>query len=132
MVTNPSKPTTPSSTSLGAVTRVIATYVVVVAATLVALVALSALGSDQATSAAWVHAIIVAGFAVLLPLRLRAARLGSRRAVTAVGVIAAVLLVVNVVEALLPGLFPSWMRVEMVAIAVLMAGTVLAVVRARR
>ena len=44
------------------------------------------------------------------------------------GFIAAVLLVVNVVEALIPGLFPLWMRVEMVAIAVVMACVILFVV----
>lgn len=106
-------------------------YVVIVVATLVALAVLSAVAPRQATSEAWGHAVIVAIFGVLLPLRLRAARGGSAGALRAVGVIAAVLCLVNVVEALIPGFVPLWMRIEMIAIAVLMGLVVLVAARAR-
>ncbi len=36
----------------------------------------------------------------------------------------------NVVEALIPGFLPTWMRVQMVGVAVLMAVIVLLVIRA--
>ncbi|MBJ7289578.1 hypothetical protein [Williamsia sp.] len=108
--------------------RLVGIYVAVVAATILALIVLSATAPSQAPTEAWVHAVIVAAFAVLLPLRLRAAERGSVRAVRAVGIIAAVLLVVNVVQALLPDLYPVWMRVEMVGIAVVMAGVIAVVV----
>ena len=107
-------------------------YVAVVVATIAVLAVLSAVGSGAATGSAWIHAVIVAVFAVLLPLRLRAAHRGSADAWRAVGIIAAVLAVVNVAEALVPGLFPGWMRVECVGIAVLMAAVVLLVARGRR
>lgn len=105
---------------LDIVARLVWTYVGCVAATIVALAFLSAVAQDQATDEAWGHAIVVAFFAVLLPLRLRAARAGSRRARIAVGVIGTALLVVNLVEAAIPGFFPPWMRVEMIAIAAVM------------
>jgi hypothetical protein len=104
-------------------------YVGVVLATLVALGVLSAVAPALATEEAWVHAVIVAVFAVLLPLRLRSARSGSRGGLRAVGLIAAALFLVNVVEAVIPGLFPGWLRVVMVGIAVLMAAVVVLVVR---
>lgn len=106
-------------------------YVVVAVATLAALVVLSVVDPAAATQEAWVHAVVVGALALLLPLRVRAARRGSRRALVAVRVIAAVLLVANLVEALVPGLFPTWMRVEMVGLAALMAA-VLLLSRARR
>lgn len=56
---------------------------------------------------------------------------GRARALRAVGCISAVLLLANVVEAAVPGLFPAWMRIEMIGIAVLMGAVVLAVVRHR-
>ncbi len=95
-------------------------YVVIIVATVVALAVLSVTDAAAATKGAWVHGVIVMLFAVLLPLRLRSARSGSRRALRAVGLIAAVLLLVNVIDALVPGMFPGWMRVEVVLIAVLM------------
>lgn len=70
------------------------------------------------------HAVIVLIFAVLLPLRLRSAQRGSGGAVRATCLIAAVLLLANVIEALLPGLFPIWMRIESAVIALIMAGIV--------
>ncbi len=112
-------------------------YVAVVAVTIVALGLMSLglmswAGSSLATPEAWGHAVLVGAFAVLLPVRLRSAQRGEPRAIRAVGVIAAVLLAVNVVEAAIPGLFPTWMRVEMVAIAVLMAAVLTSVIRVRR
>ena len=120
------------STGVRRATPLVACYVAIVVATLVVLAVLSGVDPSQATSEAWWHAVIIGVFALLLPLRLRAARHGSQRAVTAVAVIAAALLVVNLVEALIPSLFPTWMRIEMVVIAVLMAAVVLVVRRGRR
>jgi hypothetical protein len=105
----------------GRVTGLVVAYVGVAAGTLVALAVLSGAAPDLATDEAWGHAIVVAVFAVLLPLRLRAARRGSGRARWAVGIIAGVLLVANLVEAALPGVFPGWMRIEMLGIAALAA-----------
>lgn len=65
--------------------------------------------------------MIVAVFAVVLPLRLRSARAGNRGGLRAVGIISAVLFLVNVVEILIPGFLPAWMRIEMIGIAGLMA-----------
>ncbi|MBZ4323715.1 hypothetical protein [Streptomyces huiliensis] len=102
------------------------------AATLAALALLASKAPGQATGEAWGHALIVMLFAVLLLVRLRAARSGSTRAVRALGIIAAVLLVVNLVEAALPDGFPDWMRVEMVAIALWMAALLILVRRSTR
>lgn len=107
-------------------------YVAVVALTVVLLAVLAELAPAQATSEAWGHVVVVAVFAVLLSLRLRSARRGRVGALRAVGIISAVLLVVNLVEALIPGLFPGWMRLEMVGIAVLMGGVVLSVAQERQ
>lgn len=109
---------------------VILTYVGLVAATIVALVMLSATGSDQAPQEAWVHAIIVAVFAVLLPIRLRSAANGHVGGLRAVGIISGVLFLVNVIEAMLP-MFPAWMRVEMVVFAILMLVAIGLVIRER-
>jgi peptidoglycan/LPS O-acetylase OafA/YrhL len=102
------------------ITWAVGAYVVISLGTVIALVVLSGTAPELATNEAWGHAIVVAAFAVLLPLRLRSARRGRPRALRAVTVIAGALVVVNVVEAVLPGVFPAWMRAEMVAIAVLM------------
>ena len=99
--------------------------------TLVVLGLLSAVGSKEATSSAWVHAVIVAFFAVLLEMRMRAARRGSHRASVAVLIITAVLYVANIIEAAAPGASPTWMRFEMVAIAALMGGVVVTSIRVR-
>jgi hypothetical protein len=107
----------------------ISTYVALTAATVLALVGLSLADPSLATGHAWGHAIIVAVFAVLLPLRFRAARAGRRSGLRAVGLISAAVLVVNVVEGLMPGFFPTWMRVEMFCTAALMAAIVLLVTR---
>jgi hypothetical protein len=111
-------------------TSLVRWYVAVVVATVAALAVMSALGSRQATSDAWVHAVVVGVFALVMPRRLRAARRGGTRALRAVGIIAAVLLTVNLVEAAIPHMFPAWMRIEMVGIAALMAAVLASVVRA--
>lgn len=115
-----------------AATWTVGAYVVVALGTVVALAVMAAAAPALATDEAWGHAVVVGAFAVLLPLRLLAARRGSRRALTAVTIIAGVLVVVNLVEAALPGVFPSWMRVEMVVIAALMVALAVLCVRARR
>lgn len=117
---------------LGVVRLVVVAYVVVVLATVVALAVLSAAEPQLATSEAWGHAVIVGVLAMVLPLRLRAARRGSAAGIRAIAVIGCVLLVVNLVEATLPGVFPSWMRVEMLVIAALMLALVGTTVRALR
>lgn len=115
--------------SLSASGVLVWSYVVIVALTLVALLVLSAVAPPDASANAWGHAVVVAVFAVVLPLRLRGARAGKRAAVRALGLIAAVLFLVNVVEALIPSFVPGWMRLEMIVIAVLMVGIVLDVTR---
>jgi hypothetical protein len=85
------------------------------------LLILSRLSPHLATDHAWGHAVIVAVFALLLPLRLRSARAGNRSGLRAVGIICAVLFLVNIVEILIPGFVPTWMRIEMIGIAALMA-----------
>ncbi|MGW2185782.1 hypothetical protein [Streptomyces sp. NPDC001719] len=117
---------------LGAVSALVWGYVAATAATLVALALLASTAPGQATEEAWGHALIVMLFAALLLVRLRAARSGSTRAVRALGIIAAALLVVNLVEAALPDAFPEWMRVEMVAIALWMAALLILVRRSAR
>jgi len=103
--------------------------VVLAAGTIVALITLEGAARHLATKEAWGHAVIVLVFAVLLPLRLRAARRGRADALRALAIIASALLVVNAVEAALPHAFPGWMRVEMVVIAVLMAVLISMLVR---
>ncbi|WP_285590468.1 hypothetical protein [Actinomycetospora sp. NBRC 106378] len=115
---------------LRGVSTLVAAYVAITVATLVVLAVLSGAAPTLATGEAWGHAVIVGVFAVALPLRLRAARRGARRALTAVVVIASVLALVNVVEALLPA-FPGWMRGEMVVVAALMVGVGVLAGRAR-
>jgi hypothetical protein len=116
---------------LRAMAAIVAAYVVIVLGTVVALGVMSAAAPHLAPQQAWVHAVIVVVFAVILPVRLRSARAGSLRALRAVGLISAALFLVNVIEALLPGLFPVWMRAEMIGIAVLMASVIALVVRER-
>lgn len=99
-------------------------YVILVGLSLAALIVLSAVMREWATTEAWVHMVIVAVFAIVLPLQIRRARLGQRGAVRAVGLIAAVLFVVNVVEVLVPSFMPAWMQIVMVLMAAAMAGVV--------
>ena len=117
-----------TATELALAAKMVAAYVLLTIASVVTLVLLSAAGSGQATSEAWGHAVIVAVFSALLPLRLRAARRGSGKAALAVVIMAVVVLAVNLVEAILPHAFPVWMRVEMLAVVVVMA-TLLAAMR---
>ncbi|WP_433274979.1 hypothetical protein ACQPZA_27025 [Pseudonocardia xinjiangensis] len=116
---------------VGPPARAVGVYVALTIGTLIALIVLTSSAPGLATDEAWGHAVVVAAFAVLLPLRLRAAR-RSRRALQAVAVIAGVLVAVNVVEAALPGVFPAWMRLEMVATAVVMVLVAFLTVRAGR
>lgn len=128
---NSTRDTAPSSaaTPLPAASLVIRVYLAVVVATLVGLVILSFTASPLATSNAWGHAIVVSVFAIVLPLRLRSAQTGRRSAIRAVGLIATVLFLVNIVEALIPGFVPVWMRAEMYVVAALMLVVVLEVIR---
>ena len=119
-----------NTSPINASATVVRVYVALTAAALLTLVLLSLVAPDLVTGHAWGHAIIVTVFAVLLPLRLRAARLGKPSGLRAVGVISGTLLAVNMVEGMLPGFFPTWMRVEMFCVAALMAVNVLLVVRA--
>ncbi|RNI21663.1 hypothetical protein [Flexivirga caeni] len=119
-----------SSTTRRRLSLVIGAYTVVVFATIVALGVLSATASDHAPRDAWVHAIIVAVFAILLPMRLRAASRGSLAGLRAIGIISGVLFMVNVVESTL-SMFPVWMRTEMIVIALLMLVSIGLVVRER-
>jgi hypothetical protein len=119
------------STNLAAIHRLLVTYLIVVLAALAALATLSAVAPRQAPGEAWVHAVIVAGFAALLLARGRSARRGSVAALRAVGLISATLLLANVVLVLMPHVLPVWMKVEAVGIAALMAAVILLVVRER-
>lgn len=119
-----------NKTSLNAITTAVVAYVALTAATVLTLVILSFVESDLATGHAWGHAIIVLVFAVLLPMRLRAARAGKRSGLRAVGIISGALVVVNMVEGVLPGFFPTWMQVEMFCVAALMVANVTLVARA--
>lgn len=110
-----------NSDQLSSLTQVLRVYVLVVLATIAALIIMSAVSPHHATDHAWGHALIVAVFAVLLPLRMRSARRGDGGGLRAVGMICAVLFLVNVVEILIPGFLPTWMRIEMIGIAALMA-----------
>ena len=120
---------TSPAAGLQAASNLVRAYVVLTIGTIIALIVMGAVAPHLATQEAWGHAVIVVVFAVLLPLRLRAARKGSADALRAVAIIASVLLAVNVVEAALPHAFPGWMRIEMVVIAVLMAVLVSMLVR---
>ena len=119
------------SPRLASVWGVVCVYVVVALGTVAALIVLSTAAPALATAEAWGHAVVVAVFAIVLALRARVARTGSASGLRAVTIIGSVLLVVNLVEATLPGVFPPWMRVEMVGIAGLMLVLLVLAVRAR-
>ena len=91
----------PRSADLAA-SVVVRAYVVLTAATVAALIVMSAVAPRLATSNAWGHAVIVVIFVILQPLRMRAARKGSTRALRGVTIMAVAVLAVNVVEAALP------------------------------
>ncbi|MCE0765003.1 hypothetical protein LWC35_19160 [Pseudonocardia kujensis] len=115
------------SRHLAAATALVRVYLAIAGATLAVLGVLAATAPARAPREAWGHAVISAVFGVVLPLR--AARRGNPGALRAVGLIASALLVVNVVEAGIPGFVLVWMRVEMVGIAVLMAAMIGLVIR---
>lgn len=119
------------SNNLSGIWKLVRVYLAVAVATIVVLLVLSLIDPPEAPASAWIHAVIVAAFAALLPLRLRSARNGSIAALRAVGLIAATLFLVNVIEALLPDFVPVWMRWEMFGIAALMLGIIAFVVRER-
>ncbi|MHB6905813.1 hypothetical protein [Streptomyces sp. CB02959] len=121
-----------ASEPLARVQRLVGIYVALAFGTLVALAVMTAVAPSLATSEAWGHAVIVAVFAIVLPLRTRGALRGSGSGLRALTIIGCVLLVVNLVEAALPGVFPSWMRVEMLVIAAMMLALATLSVRARR
>ena len=121
----------PAASSLKPIRLLILGYLGLMLATLIALGILTAVAPTAAGVDAWVHAVIVAAFAGLLLLRLRAALHGSRGAVRAVAVIAVALLIAIGVEACI-SVFPTWMRVEMIIIAVLMLIIAVLVVRELR
>ncbi|UNO38434.1 hypothetical protein [Streptomyces sp. MST-110588] len=112
--------------------RLVGAYVAVTFGTLAALAVMTVAAPSLATSEAWGHSVIVAVFAVVLVLRTRAALKGSRTGIRALTVIGGVLLVVNLLEAALPGVFPAWMRVEMLVIAAMMLTLAILSVQARR
>ncbi len=103
-------------------------YLLIAVGSVGLLAVLSVLASSLAPRDAWVHAIIVAVLALFLPLRLRAAQGGSRLALRAVGLIASVLVIANIVELLIPGWVPEWMKVQMGVVALLMAAVVALVI----
>lgn len=119
------------SNNLAGIATLLRVYLWIALATIIVLVVFSLIHSQDAPANAWVHAVIVAVFAALLPMRLRSARKGSIAALRAVGLIAATLFLVNVIEALLPDFVPVWMRWEMWGIAALMLGVIALVVRER-
>ncbi|WP_045821616.1 hypothetical protein [Williamsia herbipolensis] len=120
-----------NQTMLPIIGTLVRAYVVIAVLTVVALAILSAVAPDQAPRDAWVHAVVVVVFAALLPLRLRSAQRGSVAALRAVGIIAAVLFLANVIEAMIPDFAPGWMRIEMIVIALVMLGIIGSVVRER-
>jgi hypothetical protein len=128
-VVNKPNPQTAVARALPVAGVLVPIYLVVVGLTLVALLVLSLVAPSLATTNGWVHTIVVAVFAIVLPLRLRRAQTGRRGAVRAVGLIAAALFLVNVVEAVIPGFVPVWMVVGMIVVALLMAGVVLDCIR---
>jgi hypothetical protein len=121
-----------SPAGLRAASWVLGGYGAIATGTIIALVVMSSAAPHLATREAWGHAVIVAVLSFILPLRLRGASRGSTRALVAVAVIAAALSAANVVEAALPGVFPGWMRVEMIVIAALMAALATLAVRSLR
>lgn len=137
MVTNTGsvQSTTPSVNRVPTVLTVLTllgrAYLALVVGALAGLAVLSISAPDLAPQSAWVHQGIVTAFAVLLLLRLRRAVTGNVRALRASGIIAGVLVAVNVVEAQLPGLFPAWLRAMMLLTAVVLLGIVATVIRAR-
>lgn len=108
------------ASQLRIILRLARLYSVIALATIGALIIFSIAKPSLINKDAWVHAIIVGVFAVVLPLRARAALRGKHSALRATGIISAVLFLVNVVEGLLPNFMPLWIRVSMFLIATIM------------
>jgi hypothetical protein len=68
----------------------------------------------------WTHAIIVFGFALLLVSVTNRAANGSRVAYQRLRIISIVIPVVSVVLVALPGLLPTWMKVEQAVYALVL------------
>jgi hypothetical protein len=86
--------------------------------------------SSLVTTDAWVHEVILLFFAVLtLRVATRAAA-GSARAHLRLRIIAAVVVVASTAEASVPGLFPTWMRLEQILYGLCLLA-VLALARSR-
>ncbi len=80
-----------------------------------------------ATREAWTHALIVCAFAAVLLTVVRRAATGARGAVRRLRIISVVLPVVSLLEAVIPGLFPTWMRLEQLLYAALLLAVALLV-----
>jgi hypothetical protein len=75
----------------------------------------------------WTHAIIVFGFALLLVDSTRRAAHGSRSGYRRLRIVSVVIPLVSIVLIVIPGLFPTWMKIEQSVYAlVLLAVAVLA------
>jgi hypothetical protein len=61
-----------------------------------------------------VHEVILLAFAVILVRVATRAASGDRRAYLRLRIIGLVVPIASIVEALVPGLFPGWMRIEQV------------------
>lgn len=94
-------------------------YLVATAATLV-FVALERDDRTLVDSDVWTHAIIVFGFALLLVGVARRAARGAPRAHLRLRIISVVIPLVSVVLVVVPGLFPTWMKIEQAVYAVLL------------
>jgi hypothetical protein len=96
------------------------------AATVVTLGFLAWKNGDPAlvTADAWVHEIILLVFAVVLVRVAQRAQAGNRRAHLRLLIVGSVVPVASLVEALIPGLFPTWMRIEQGLYGVLLLGVV--------
>ena len=69
------------------------------------------------TTDTWVHEVILLVFAVVLVGVAKRTAAGDPRAYLRLRIVSLVIAVVSVVVAVLPGLFPAWMRIEQGAYA---------------
>jgi len=76
--------------------------------------------ADVATTEAWTHAFIVCVFAAVLLSVVHRAATGTRGAYRRLQIVSVVLPVVSLLEAVIPGLFPTWMRIEQLLYALLL------------
>jgi hypothetical protein len=96
------------------------------AATVASLGFLAVQSGDRSlvTDEAWGHEIVLLAFAIVLVRVAGRAATGNRRAYLRLRIIGLVVPIASVVEALIPGFLPDWMRVEQL----LYGGWLLAVV----